>query len=483
MHTRLWWSSALALLVAALAACKQEPKPRADAPASEAVSTPPPPADRPPAEPPAARVQEPPPPAVDPIEEKKAEYELRATRAKSEREWFELARWCKQQNLPDELKKAVDKVLATDPDHEEAHALLGQKYFEGRAPQNAKGRWLGADEYAEAERVEKEYREKGATDPWAAAAEVVKVNLTSDALFREYQSKCEARRPFLVFVEEMGGDERNAYHLDAKGDMFQALWDHLMKAYGERFKLTEPKKPFVVFVYKDRKGYEAHEKTLTGGVPHPNRRAHYDPRSRMVILYESDSRGMGSLGGNEGAGTVMHEGTHQVMHYLAGDRERKVPPYVWFQEGIAEYVGTVKQRQSEGEQRQWDFNQVNKGRLQSYQEAVKSDLFIPLEALLGFRSYEDVQSHGTREHFARRKRDKADFEAQYLLYFYAESWAFVYFLHKGADGKYQSKFLDYMAEEFDGNGGLDTFLKVFQMDEKQLAALEKEWKAFMATLK
>jgi len=481
MHTRLCWS-ALTLLVAALGACKQE-KPRAGPEAEAAPSAASPTV---PAEPPAAKVQDAPPapPAVDPIEEKKAEYEVRANRAKSEREWFELARWCKQQNLPDELKKAVEKVLATDPDHEEAHALLGQKYFEGRAPQNAKGRWLGAEEFAEAERIEKEFREKGAGDPWAAAAEVVKVNLTSDALFRPYQAKSEARRPFLVFVEDMGGEERNAYHLDAKGDMFQALWEHLMKAYGERFKLKEPTKPFVVFVYKDRKGYDAHEKTLTGGVPHPNRRAHYDPRSRMVILYESDSRVQGgTLGGDEGAGTVMHEGTHQVMHFMAGDRERKVPPYVWFQEGIAEYVGTVKQGKSEGEQRQWEFNQVSKMRLSHYRDAVKSDLFIPLEALLGFRSYEDVQSHGTREHFARRKRDKADFEAQYLLYFYAESWAFTYFLNQGAGGRYQAKFLDYMAEEFDGNGGLDTFLKVFQIDEKQLSALEKEWKAFMASLK
>jgi len=83
---------------------------------------------------------------------------------------LELARWCREKALSNEMRAECEAALKIEPEHEEAHRLLGHVKHEGRWMTLAEsmkaqgyafgdGRWLSPAEQEARERAEREKRE------------------------------------------------------------------------------------------------------------------------------------------------------------------------------------------------------------------------------------------------------------------------------------------------------------------------------------
>lgn len=72
--------------------------------------------------------------AVDSIEKGKTraqEFAAHEARAKTANDWFELGRWAAKQTLVTESKRCMSRAIELEPDHEGAHAALGQVRYKG----------------------------------------------------------------------------------------------------------------------------------------------------------------------------------------------------------------------------------------------------------------------------------------------------------------------------------------------------------------
>ncbi len=84
---------------------------------------------------------------IEKIEKEKTKKDIYKERAqkldpKDAKGHFELAMWCKDNNLQEEMKQEIEKVLEIDPNHSKAHKELGHQWHDGK--------WLTPDEYAKA---------------------------------------------------------------------------------------------------------------------------------------------------------------------------------------------------------------------------------------------------------------------------------------------------------------------------------------------
>ncbi len=153
--------------------------------------------------------------------------------------------------------------------------------------------------------------------------------------------------PYVLFIEESPKwDEiQKAQELVAH---LRALSAAFMKEFGDALKLTVPKKPINVACFVDRKAFHEYlrgqkaERPPTEGDPPPGGKpgtesapaevssveAHFEPSNNMLVVH-----------GECAVGTILHEGTHQLVHVCT---PRPLPPHAdsfWFQEGIAEWFG------------------------------------------------------------------------------------------------------------------------------------------------
>jgi hypothetical protein len=143
---------------------------------------------------------------------------------------------------------------------------------------------------------------------------------------------------------------------------------------------------------------------------------------------------------------LMHEGTHEILRRFAPTCPR------WLHEGMATYY-ECSQFEFDPKKRAVNLKVglLNSQRLSSFQRELSMGRTVSLETFM--------QGQGGNP--------------------YTQGWAFVYYLAKGADGKYARR-LHTFIDEAHKTDVVERFQRIFKI--KDLAAFEEEWLTFIRGL-
>jgi hypothetical protein len=127
-------------------------------------------------------------------------------------------------------------------------------------------------------------------------------------------------------------------YLQTTQDILESMYDgvqELLRTW--KLPVSEPTVPLVVVIFGDRKSFDAYD-----SVP-PGVMAYYEIGSNHIVLYE-DARLAAAepeFGLRKAAGTVAHEGVHQLLNNV-GVQARLSRWPLWVTEGMAEYLSPIK---------------------------------------------------------------------------------------------------------------------------------------------
>jgi hypothetical protein len=219
----------------------------------------------------------------------------------------------------------------------------------------------------------------------------------------------------------------------------------------------------------------------------PGAIAYFSRMSTFIYLYDAAAQNQEQQDNLDGI--LFHEGTHQIVFaFLRGGSGMERVTY-WFNEGIAEYVGSVKRiYDAEGEP-DWEFGAENPGRIEEFQRARFPD-FDPNLRRAGvnqpyaFTLKELVSCRWPPQAMetVRKKVPAAawgGFQVAAGSLIYAQASFLLYFAYASGKPEHAQAMDRYLAAEFKGRGGLDAFKEAFGLKtEEDLANFEKEWLAF-----
>jgi uncharacterized protein DUF1570 len=173
---------------------------------------------------------------------------------------------------------------------------------------------------------------------------------------------------------------------------------------------------------------------------------------------------------------ALHEGTHLLTFLI----EPQARPWIWVNEGVADYFGAASIARNKKGKLEIQPGQLSLERILTVQQAMTDGSFVPLEKLFFLAQGDEFRA----------------FE-------YAHSWSFVYFLNN-AKPEYEKAFKKFFKElytlgkgvAFDvqlGGGNKFGSWKVVQpaevrrlllekLGKKDLVALEEEWKAYITSI-
>ena len=187
------------------------------------------------------------------------------------------------------------------------------------------------------------------------------------------------------------------------------------------------------------------------------------------------------------AGTIMHEGTHQLIHFYSrhfcqrdddAAAEKKGEPkerveygdsrlrsgFFWFQEGIAEYFGVDAKVKGKDE---WKVGAIQPGRLMFFLAMRAANKTWPIEDFL----YAD-QTHIYARAGVRGGGTMTD-EMKSLMY--SQGWVLVHYLLHGDGEKWRAPFLKVMANELRGISGKPALLDAFGLPRRADDPKVKAW--------
>src|SRR6185295_8366923 len=170
----------------------------------------------------------------------------------------------------------------------------------------------------------------------------------------------------------------------------------------------------------------------------------FRPSLNELVLFESTDLA-------ETNHTLYHEAVHQFMTLLTN----RTPPF-WFNEGIAEYMGSVKVQDGKVLEK----GLVLKDRLPYAQLAieVKADL-----------AFDKIMNETPREFYSGQVGLK-----------YAQAWSMIHFFYEYEKGKYRALIEEYFELLRAGRTPRDCFDAVFKAKQE---TLQKEWRDFTKSLK
>ena len=414
--------------------------------------------------------------------------------------------------------------------HEIPEDIAFRKYPYLRAVEAAYNRrWFAPDEKEEYEIAMKawaktqEHRDKLINDHRFRAADQIRANISRDKNFKDYNYAARWSDPHLICyaskdriseydllsIEDKA--ERKAKRdelmkkqaefeivLDEKEAIFQGLYKYFMDEYKEALDLKPLMDPWggrpdypgnvrsyrdgapvVVWIFDSRAAFdEYHQKVAKEMIPH-NVAGYFSPRTEFVYLYDEGSK---TSNRTFEINKNVHEGMHQLEFWFTKQRNRwgkPKPGQDFFGEGIAEYIGAVQLQPDHT----LKFLGVNVPRLKNMQGLAKTleksggkyELF-PVEKLVGFTSYGQVQSWGSSTWGLPRD--------MVLGMFYQQSWAFVYFMNEYKNGRYKKKFLEFfnlvLHKETGGSEGDAAFREAFRIrDEDDWADINDEFHEYV----
>jgi len=407
------------------------------------------------------------------------EYYARFDRTEGADANFELARWCKEKGLDCQYRLHLEAALRIDPDHEGARKESGFTRYEGEIDEYRRKRWLTEEEAAAAaardEDVRKEREaalEKRRQDPMLAQVDATVARIASDPyLGKIHFAHSEKYLPFLLFVED--GRE---FHFDQIGEVLDEYYKFFRETFGDPFGLPPIDQPLVVLAFSDRKGYDDYCMHLEGEKPLRSRAAHYSSLSHEIVIHGWRSITRNPFRPVIDNGVFTHEATHQVFHHYVLHFAKQpvgLSNVHWFQEGIAEYLGTFRKTpvsRKTGTSR-YIFGDRSASRIAELRGAIDAGApMFSLEEMLSIRGVGEMYK-------IAREKSPENFEGM-ISRFYAQSWGFIYFLKEYEDGKpYWNRFLDYAQKELHGQSNVFTARE--SLGIKDVPAVEKEWLAWV----
>ena len=393
-----------------------------------------------------------------------------------------------QVNRADDIRKiATDENILFNVEAESPDLAFVTELHE-RVKKDKNAAWLSKEQ---SDRLDKSIAVLNAelqktSDPVFQRTKQEQENVRLNPAFAGMQFTAESFRPYVIFAE-LPGEERKAEAeriVQVTGKVLTFLYGRWLKFMKEDLKLDAPTLESLkddrlkVFVFKTRESFEQWHARNGMQVPQFAAAYYEHGRNRMIMMHLDAFD----------EGVIMHEGTHQVIHYYArvfcerddhAEAEKKGQPkerveyddrrlssaFFWFQEGIAEYFGgAVKDKKTEGE---WKIGAPQRGRMAFFKMMQQQKKIWTVEDFL----YQDQR--GIRTRAAGREGGAMSEELYGLMY--SQGWTLVhYFLH-GDGGKWREPFLKMVRNELRGVTGKVYLLQAFGLPTRSDDPKVKAW--------
>ncbi|MCU0723847.1 MAG: hypothetical protein MUC63_09585 [Planctomycetes bacterium] len=454
-------------------------------------------------------------------ERKVQAYRDRAGQAESEGDFLALGEEAEALGLADEAKTHFRKALELDPENEKALEKLRYERYElpssasdlpaellGGISEHA-GKWLPPEEVKKVRDKEREVLaaaraevEKRTKDPFYARMADILKSIENVQGFKDYLFHCERADPYLL-VEHVGKKGFNPYRSAEAKKLATQKVEALKKAYAfvvETFirpaGLTrDESRPLAVVSFEDRKVFEEFQKAIGQDLP-PGAAAYFSPVTKFVVMNNSPGAAYGPE--EDTQSILFHEATHQIVDAFCNPNGgMDVRCSLWFNEGLAEYVGSLRLKpRPDGSFEYLIAYELASGRLAEFYAArfpakFKERAALGLSSPYALTLEEMVQMHNQMQCLDRvlrkwvgaggRNPGEADpgmrnhILATAGSLIYAQATSFFFFCLKGKPDAYRDKLMQYLKKEFTGRASTrnaQTFKEIFGKD---LAGLEKEW--------
>lgn len=398
--------------------------------------------------------------------------------------WFELGRWCQNQELYPQSIDCFTEVLRIEPDHEEARFELGYRrhdgrwvteavYFEAKGFKRWVDRWVTAEEYEKLEQglVQKDGR-------WVKADEAEQEPQVASRPEARPQpkpapGKAEPQRPRQGFPWGAGGaaplggqvgqppltPEQRAAQLDklkaaggwsfAVSSKYYDLYSNgpadEVKALGRTMDLVcdefkevfrfeqEITRPFPIHLY-------ANQQEFMSRTGHGQGTGGFYDGSKIVGFH-------GNLGSLTTQSVLFHEGTHQFQGLVLGRNMWRAK--IWLIEGLAVFFEAT-----EVQGKRVSTGAIPRDRLAHVKRAISSGSYVRLSELIRME------------------------QAQFGALHYAHAWSLIYFFVHGAGGG-KKRFVEYWERTKTGEDGVKLFEELF---DRPIDEIEAAWKQYVLQL-
>jgi hypothetical protein len=259
--------------------------------------------------------------------------------------------------------------------------------------------------------------------------------------------------PFLLFYASSAPAEQARERLESFRGLLKDYVEFFRARWMEPLGLPEfaPEDLLFVCVFGDRASFDAYVAEL-GFVTQPGLLGCFNPADGWVLLYDDE------LDRRRVESSLAHELTHQLHWHFSKDpggrlgNHMRVLRAIWFTEGWADYAGWCDRR--EGRHR---FARTAPERIALLRKAREAKFpLYPLRRLVRSEDYatylDDLRRHWLpgRIELPESEAEQRELDSFLLQLLYAQSWAFLRFLHEGADGRYRERVLRFMRATTNG---------------------------------
>ena len=454
-------------------------------------------------------------------EKKLLAYRGRAGEGETAGDFLALGEEAEGLGLADEAKGHFEKALELEPENERVLAKLRYERYElpeaasGIPPEllgelrERAGKWLPPGDLKKVREREKELVaaaraeiDKRAKDPFYARAADILKSIENVQGFKDYVFLHQRSDPYLL-IEHVGKKGFNPYRseeakklAEQKVEGLKKVYDFVVKTFIEPTGLKRDEtRPLAVVSFEDRNVFEEFQKAIGMDLP-PGAQAYFSPVTKFVVMYNNAAAQYGPE--EETQSILFHEATHQIFDaYANADGGNNVRLSLWCNEGLAEYVASLRLKPAPGGSFEtliaWE---MKSGRLAEFYAArfpkkfkertalgVGDAYHLTLEEMVQMFHAPQCMETVVRKWIRAGGRNPGEADPgmrDHILatagsLIYAEASSFMFFCLKGKPDAYKAKLMAYLKRELTGNSTTrngQTFKDVFGKD---LAAIEKEW--------
>src|SRR5688572_15793916 len=393
-----------------------------------------------------------------------------------------------QVNRADDIRKiATDENILFTVDAESPDLAFVTDLHE-RVKKDKNAAWLSKEQ---SERLDKSIAVltdslAKASDPVFQRTKQEQENVRLNPAFAGMQFTAESYRPYVIFAE-LPGEERKAEAeriVQVTGKVLTFLYGRWLQFMKDDLKLDAPTMESLkddrlkVFVFKSRESFDQWHTRSQMSVP-PFAAAYYEHGRNRMIMMHLDAFD---------EGVIMHEGTHQLIHYYArvfcerddhAEAEKKGQPkerveyddrrlssgFFWFQEGIAEYFGgAVKDKKNEGE---WKIGAPQRQRMAFFKMMLQQKKTWPVEDFL-YADQGDIRRRAAG-------REGGNMKEELNLLMYSQGWTLVHYFMHGDGEKWREPFLKMVRNELRGITGKVYLHEAFGLPKRSDDPKVKAW--------
>ncbi len=271
---------------------------------------------------------------------------------------------------------------------------------------------------------------------------------TADTFFKKGNKKTYQTKYYTIV-----SDCPNQESLKKIADSLEYLREVFIAIFGGAFPLRKEASRATVILFNKSTSY--YYFTFKIGAPYPGTSlGYYIPGTEFIISHFEQGYHKNF------SSTLLHESVHQLNDCLLYSPD--VRKSIWVNEGLAIYFAHTEMA-SDGS---LIFGKIDKGPTNA--EGLLNILKKAMKKKKHKRVWELIEC-----------RDREEFYDDETGIYYAESWLLIHFLLHHQGGKYRKSFVKFLRDEIEGNGGLESFKKIFGDD---LRLLDKEFRNYVLRL-